>query len=238
MRSRAFTMTELLVVLAIVAILIVLLIPGISRFIESGRSAKCVANLRQIGAGINLVMANGAPMLGAGYYPALNYHDGAGRYGTWYLAVADELGLSQRSGSWTSKLKPTADIFICPSNAKISRIKQLGADGLAMNNISYGYHDTGMGSYVNRNWRDENLLNSASVTDASKLIMVTDSNGDGDFDYQVSNWKGDATMPGDRHRSGANVLFADGHVEWVDRKKFTWGPILGGRREGLTVDDR
>ena len=45
----AFTLIELLVVIAIIAVLATLTVPAVSGAIASSKSAKCLANLRQIG---------------------------------------------------------------------------------------------------------------------------------------------------------------------------------------------
>lgn len=47
--SRAFTLIELLVVIAVIAVLAALLLPALSKAKESGRSAACINNMRQIG---------------------------------------------------------------------------------------------------------------------------------------------------------------------------------------------
>jgi general secretion pathway protein G len=52
MNLRAFTLIELLVGIAIIAILAAMASPAIGPVIERGRSAKCVGNLRQIGAAV------------------------------------------------------------------------------------------------------------------------------------------------------------------------------------------
>ena len=58
MSRAAFTLVELLVVLAIIAVLATLASPVIGAAIERGRSAKCVNNLRQIGVAVQQYTAD------------------------------------------------------------------------------------------------------------------------------------------------------------------------------------
>jgi prepilin-type N-terminal cleavage/methylation domain-containing protein/prepilin-type processing-associated H-X9-DG protein len=56
LKRRAFTLIELLIVIGIIAVLLSLLLPSLSRARESGRQAVCLSNLRQIGMGFQLYL--------------------------------------------------------------------------------------------------------------------------------------------------------------------------------------
>src|SRR5689334_5557547 len=51
-KHNPFTMIQLLVVIAIIAILVALLAPSLASFMEKGKATDCAANLRNIGQGI------------------------------------------------------------------------------------------------------------------------------------------------------------------------------------------
>ena len=58
MRTQAFTLFELLVVIAIIAILAALLVPAMKDALTASRRARCANNLRQLAVGINSYAIN------------------------------------------------------------------------------------------------------------------------------------------------------------------------------------
>src|SRR5882672_3352271 len=83
-RTHAFTLVELLVVLALIAILIALLIPALSAVRERANRVKCMGNLRGIGQAMRLYAYDNKNQ-----YPRTVYEDGSFPYFFWDEARPD-----------------------------------------------------------------------------------------------------------------------------------------------------
>ena len=105
-RRSAFTLTELLVVISIIAILAALLLPAISLVRDSARTVVCANNLRQIGLGF-----------------ALYGNDFEGQYPGWQTNAPGRWNDPSHYGIWSARIMPyigcedtlqLAPTMVCP----------------------------------------------------------------------------------------------------------------------------
>ncbi|EIP99670.1 prepilin-type N-terminal cleavage/methylation domain-containing protein [Opitutaceae bacterium TAV1] len=240
-RGEAFTLIELLTVIAIIGILAAIIIPTVGRVRESARTAVCLSNVRQIAVAGQMYAADNRDVL----VPILERQEG-GRRPTWRLLLAPYIGAGQNH-----KL-PKADVFLCPASA--ATIPPYTGDNEAGGYpSSYGINKT---SRLHRykteltSETDEAKLTTRihSILNPSRLIMVGDigkvtsgtinkTSSAGWVDQQVStatmiNSLGYARFPDDanftggdawnifpRHGRKANVAFYDGRAASVDIDK-------------------
>src|SRR4051812_36211783 len=85
LRSNGFTLVELLVVIGIIAVLISVLLPTLSRARESARRTQCLSNLRQIAVLLNMYANVNQQQVPIGYLANHNTAGGAAAEGNCYF---------------------------------------------------------------------------------------------------------------------------------------------------------
>lgn len=108
-QSPGFTLIELIVVVAILALLAALLLPAYNNVVARGQAAKCISNLKQIGAAV------------AGY---AGDHDGAFPRGGWGGGGIPLDPPATDGIGWLTDIYPYLDqrreVFICPAGEEKS----------------------------------------------------------------------------------------------------------------------
>lgn len=128
-RHAAFTLVELLVVVAIIALLIALLFPVLHAARDAATTTQCLSNLRQIGAAIRAYANDNHDCLvpGAmwGFYDANGvYHQGIARWAEILVArkylmapkgTADQYQALQAAPEYTPPFATSASVLLCPA---------------------------------------------------------------------------------------------------------------------------
>ena len=193
----AFTLLELLVVIAVIAVLSGILVPVVNKMVIASRNLKCESNLRQIGTGLLSYAGdhNGAFPVAGGPVP---YH-----------------GTDSATGQpgWTEQLEPYvgADrkIFVCPSSST-----------LLPANVQYGYFLGCRAAYVVSGGQAA-ALQLPRLQSPARYILAGDVVSNTVFTNNPADDadKSDGTLnPGFApmvkifHGKKTNLVFADGHV--------------------------
>jgi prepilin-type N-terminal cleavage/methylation domain-containing protein/prepilin-type processing-associated H-X9-DG protein len=117
---RGFTLVELLVVIGIIAVLVSMLLPALSRVREHANTTVCLSNLKQIGTAFSLYSTEFA-----GYIPPYGYRSltnppptyiAPTSYHTWFTIFVDRKYLTApRQPDATSLMSSGESVFRCPT---------------------------------------------------------------------------------------------------------------------------
>lgn len=232
-KQKAFTLIELLVVISIIAILLAVLMPALSKVKEQGRKIVCGTRLKQIGLGLELYVSDCD-----GYYPPHRVVHDAGIENTNSLErLAPYLSIEWQQETlydWYNKSYcdvKVADILLCPSEKKDHHYVGYNiATDYGINCAWRGqdYYDGGYGisllfslqEYLDgKNYSRRN----SAVRRPAEVIFCADSY----WDYIDYNWNhgqisivtnepidsGHVQNINYRHSGKAGILFGDSHVE-------------------------
>ncbi len=211
--ARAFTLIELLTVVAIIGILAAILIPVIGRIRQSARTSNCARNLSGFATAFQLYAADNK-----GLYPAVRYKN----------ANKDVAGVNPTQDNWQvelsayqsraindlSKLTASGDSYVfCPEF-----VAKYADDPKWKSTIGttagYGMNPS-LGISGGNAW--DVRFKAAQIPRPARAILVGDSGTH--FLNATTVWSPDATVLGGyaggdpvRHAGKANYLYADGHV--------------------------
>lgn len=188
-RNRAFTLTEILVVIGIVAVLSALLFPVFNIVREKGRASSCTSNLHQISLAFQQYSADN------NVFPLwYNEHKPTNPLPSPYPGLP-----------WVVRIQPylkSNAVFQCPSDNQAANPNPMFPGSIDTSGYTdYSYNTNLSGS------------SDAKVIHASEMVLVFDCGSTAGYNTQTS-----ASYPGngggDRHSGGANYAFVDGHIKW------------------------
>ena len=203
-RRSGFTLVELLVVVAIIALLISILLPSLSKARETARQIKCSSILDQMGNAFQMYADSHNQ-----YFVPGSCGDCGQAGGFWGANVAFRSYIELKPGNQEA---PAA--LICPTTPSYKQEQGLWYRVYAMNM---------MGAEVNISDPQQNAIHRPSVPYSSQTIQMTESNQwylTGTWELPRGRWDAWGEDPGTprhaayRHNEGCNSLYMDGHAEW------------------------
>jgi prepilin-type N-terminal cleavage/methylation domain-containing protein len=172
-RRGGFTLLEILVVLAIIAMLVVILIPVLGRARQDTQATVCASNLRQIAVGINLYAQQNGDI-----YPPVRYRTDPKIRWQNMLGLARVFGgpvtTNDRSALVDNPF--TNQVFNCPS---VGLSKYQPSDHKRNNprNGSYGYNWATFGPFYGDRDTPGWPHKTGDIKAPARTIMVADSFG-------------------------------------------------------------
>jgi prepilin-type N-terminal cleavage/methylation domain-containing protein len=253
-QSKGFTLVELLVVIGIIALLISILLPSLSRARETANRVKCAANLKQIGNGL-LLYANE----NSGNFPRVYYNSGAAPAGTkanvatgnaapdpFQAAGGGGSGLQNNVSAELYLLLRTEDltgaVMICPSSndepdtfqtgtPKGNVLSQSNFD--ASKNLSYSVQVAyPQQAAIDSGFRWTNTLTADFAIAADRNPGIAGPNGAAVTAVTTTSAQKNVKQANSLNHQGAgqNVLYGDLHVDFMQtplcgvQQDSIWGP--------------
>jgi len=214
-REQRFTLIELLIVIAIIAILATMLLPALNKARAKAKASNCMSNLKQIGEGTAMYVNDNN-----NWMPAASYYQG---YATeWRVELAPYIV----PGKIISKTNAYSDpdlrggAFLCPAYIHNLPGKFNFWEG------GYGWNKSFFGNKFNSTGHLPRVK-LVKVTNPSVSAFCGDTTDKGteywEFQYLNTPSSSVLTRVGDRHSQGINLAWADFHVSKMQTLKLMAG---------------
>lgn len=202
MKRRGFTLIEVLIVIAIIAVLATILFPVFASVRERGRRTSCLSNLRQLGLAISLYSQDADDVYPNGGSP-VDLHTGfwQGVYGGDYWPQVKHMPPLQQVMVPYIQSK---DIWHCPSDSgyAVQNSWPIDAHGSSYNTFGTSYNYATMLALEHETTTQlVGYDRSAPYSQhgSAEILILGDCSG---------SWHGDTDAPDWRY----NVLMGDGHA--------------------------
>ncbi|MCW5558115.1 MAG: type II secretion system protein [Verrucomicrobiae bacterium] len=233
-RSGAFSLPELLVVLAVIGLLASLLLPGVMRTRGKGHDVACRNHLRQLAIATQLYTADSQGLLpyNLGAADTKNsvkyggYRNWANNVLSWELDEDNTNTLWLARGGLGPYLGGVAEVFRCPVDRVVSdlqhdagwtrRVRSFSMNAMIGNAGEFSYE----GRNVNNPGHTQ-FFKEADVPAPARIFVFIEEHPDSINDGYFLNRLGQREwfdLPASWHAGSANLTFADGHAEsrrWV-----------------------
>ncbi|MHC4647097.1 MAG: prepilin-type N-terminal cleavage/methylation domain-containing protein [Planctomycetota bacterium] len=228
-RRKAFTLIELLVVIGIIALLMSIMMPALSKAKQQVKNAICMSNLRQIGMGANFYAEDWDLRVPRGTGGPI-----------WYMVFMPYLAQRPINGDYRS-----VKIFRCPSYPDKKQTVCYVVNGWAFTSKKDTFGgETGEATRLTEVKRRAYTIYLADNEYGPWRRIITSEMDDGVRRCDVwhpghmptSNSQDETTgrrIARKRHKEGSNCLFLDWHVEYVATEEMTvdmWRFHKTGRR--------